>query len=142
MTGSEKAVPSQLTEVNYRLREVKASLPRPRRVRIETAPNRQYDFAHARPGKNAPLLADQRPLGKDVHVMPLHEGWPWQPGFAQSNLDDGRPLRSFAAQRNDQDGVSSFTEISLIERNDQYPMADRRITQVRRPDLSSTRQWA
>ncbi len=71
--------------------------------------------------------------------MPLHEGWARQAGFAGSNLDDGRTLRPFAAERNDQDGVPSVAEISLIERNDQYPMADGRITEVGSPDLPPSR---
>lgn len=71
--------------------------------------------------------------------MSLHEGWPRQTGFTGGNRDDGRALRSFAAEGNDEDGVPAVTEIPLIERNDQYPMADRRIAQVRGPDLSSTR---
>lgn len=116
------------------------SFSRPRRIWIEASPDRQYDFPHPRAGKNAPLLIDQRPLGEDLHVMPLHKGRPWQTGFAGSNLDHGRSHRPFTAEGNNQDGVPAVTEISLVERNNQYPMTNRRIPEVRSPDLPSSRQ--
>ena len=116
------------------------SLPRPWRVRIEAPPNRQCDFPHASAGKNPPFLTEQRPLGENLHVMAFHERWPWQTGFARSHLDYGRSRRSLTTEGNDQDGVPAVAEISLIERNDQHPMADWRITEIRGPDFSSARQ--
>jgi hypothetical protein len=73
--------------------------------------------------------------------MSLHEGCPRQPGFARSNLDHGSSFWSFATEWNDQDGVPAVVEISLVERNDQYPVANRRITQIRGPNLPPARQW-
>lgn len=73
--------------------------------------------------------------------MPLYEGGAGQPGFAGSNLDHCRSFWTLATEWNDQYGIPAVAEISLIERNNQHPMADRRITQVRGPDLPSTRQW-
>src|ERR1700732_4453961 len=78
------------------------SLAKPGRIRIETAPNRQYDLSHACAGKNAPFLIEQRPLRENLHVMPLHKGRSRQTGFAGSNFDDRRSYRPFTAERNNQ----------------------------------------
>jgi hypothetical protein len=72
--------------------------------------------------------------------MPLHEGCARQPGFAGSNLNHGRSFWSSATEWNDKDRIPALAKISLIERDYQHPMADRRITQIRGPYLPSTRQ--
>ena len=69
--------------------------------------------------------------------MAFHERWPWQTGFARSHLDYGSSLWSLTTEGNDQDGVPAIAEISLIERDDQHPVADRRTPEIRGPYLST-----
>ena len=73
--------------------------------------------------------------------MPLHKGWPRQTGLAGGYFDHGGSRGSFAAEGNDQDRIPAVAEISLVEGNDQYPMTDWRVAQIRRLYFATAWQW-
>ena len=100
---------------------------RPWRVGIEAAADGYHDFAHTRIRQHASLLGESRALGKYLHEVSFDEGWPGQSGFAGRKLDDGRAFGAAAAEGNDQHRFGAGAEISLIQRDDQHPVANRRI---------------
>ena len=73
--------------------------------------------------------------------MPLHKGCPRQAGLAGCYLDHGGSRGPFAAEGNDQDRIPAVAEISLVEGNDQHPVADWRVAQIRRPYFAPAWQW-
>ena len=107
------------------------------RVRVKRALNCQTDLPHARSRERArQTLSDKRFLECRNEVA-LHPGRPWQSRLAGFKSHGRGTVCTLAAEGNDQNGVDSFAEITGVERHDQDPMADWRVSQHRGPDLAA-----
>ncbi len=58
--------------------------------------------------------------GYEVSLQP---GWPWQSRLSGLKSQGGWTVHTLAAERNDQNGIDSFADITGVERNYQDPMA-------------------
>src|ERR1035437_1693922 len=108
-----------------------------RRIRVKGALNDQTDLPHTQRRKRArQTLAEQGFLesGNEVALQP---GWARQSRLSGLKSQGGWTVRALAAERNDQNGIDTFAYIAGVERHHQDPMAHRRISQHRGPDLAT-----
>ena len=107
------------------------------RVRVKRALNGQTDLPQAlRRERSRQSLSEKGFLqrGNEVALQPR---WPWQSRLSWLKSQGGWTVRALATERNDQNGVDSFAQITGVERHYQDPMAHRRISQHRGPDLAA-----
>src|ERR1019366_5288371 len=107
------------------------------RIRVKGALNDQTDLPHTQRRKRARQTLAEEGFLESGNKVALQPGWARQSRLSGLKSQGGWTVRALAAERNDQDGIDTFAYIAGVERHHQDPMAHRRISQHRGPDLAT-----
>jgi hypothetical protein len=100
---------------------------RPWCVGIKAPADSHDDLTHSGVRQDPSFPAYKPLFGQYLDEVTLDVGRSWQTTFAGRQRDYGRTFGPSATQRDDDNGVPPFAQISRIQRNDEHPVANRRI---------------